>query len=123
VAHQLEKIQRDFLWNGIGEETKFPLVSWSKICEPLQNGGLGVKDLQRFNWALLGKWLWRYGTERDALQWQVVVAKYGSSWEDWCSKEVKDSYGVSLWKSIHRGWPSFSKHLLFMVGDGTRVQF
>ena len=39
------------------------------------------------------------------------------------SKEVKDYYGVSLWKSIHRGWPSFSKHLLFMVGDGTRVQF
>jgi hypothetical protein len=52
-----------------------------------------------------------------------VAAKYGSSWGDWCSKEVKDSYGVSLWKSIHRGWPSFSKHLFFMVGDGSRVRF
>jgi hypothetical protein len=52
-----------------------------------------------------------------------VAAKYGSSWGDWCSKEVKDSYGVSLWKSIYRGWPSFSKYLFFSVGDGTRVRF
>jgi hypothetical protein len=59
VAHRLEKIQRDFLWNGMGEETKLHLVSWSKICEPIQHGGLGVKDLQQFNKALLGKWLWR----------------------------------------------------------------
>ena len=42
---------------------------------------------------------------------------------DWCSKKVKDSYGVSLWKSIHRNWLSFSKHLFFLVGDGTRVKF
>ena len=46
VAHRLERIQRQFLWNGMGEEIKFHLVSWSKICEPIQNGGLGVKDLQ-----------------------------------------------------------------------------
>ena len=82
VAHRLEKIQRDFLWNGMGEETKFHLVSRSKVCEPIQNGGLGLKDLQRFNRALLGKWLWRYGMERDALWRQVVAAKYGSSWGD-----------------------------------------
>ena len=79
VAHRLEKIQRDFLWNGMGEETKFHLVSWSNICGPIQHGGLGVKDLQRFNKALLGKWLWRYGMDRAALWRQVVAAKYGSS--------------------------------------------
>jgi hypothetical protein len=61
--------------------------------------------------------------ERDALWRQVVAAKYGSSWGDWCSKEVKDSYGVSLWKSIHRGWPSFLNYLFFLVRDGSRVKF
>ena len=45
VAHHLEMIQKHFLWNGMGEETKFHLVSWSKVCEPIQNGRLGVKDL------------------------------------------------------------------------------
>ncbi len=38
VAHWLEKIQRDFLWNGMGEE-KFHMVSWSKICEPMEVWG------------------------------------------------------------------------------------
>ena len=41
----------------------------------------------------------------------------------WCVKEVKDSYGVSLWKSIHRGWPSFSNHLFYLVRDGSWVKF
>ena len=123
VAHRLERIQRRFLWSGMGEDTKFHLVSWSQVCEPIQNGGLGVKDIQRFNKALLGKWLWRFGMERDALWRQVVAAKYGSNWGGWGTKEVKDSYGVSLWKSIHRGWSSFSNHLFHLVGDGSRVQF
>ena len=41
----------------------------------------------------------------------------------WCAKEVKDSYGMSLWKSIHRGWPSFSNHLFYLVRDGSWVKF
>ena len=30
---------------------------------------------------------------------------------------------MRLWKSIHRGWPSFSNHLFFLVGYGSRVKF
>jgi hypothetical protein len=117
VAHRLERIQRHFLWSGMGEETKFHLVSWSQVCEPVQHGGLGVKDLQQFNRALLSKWLWCFGMERDALWRQVVAAKYGSNWGGWCTKEVRDSHGVSLWKSIHQGWPSFLNHF-YLVGMG-----
>jgi hypothetical protein len=35
VAYRLETLHGDFLWSGMGEETKFHLVNWSKICEPL----------------------------------------------------------------------------------------
>ena len=35
VAHRIEKIQRDFLWGGMGEEFKYHLVSWDRVCEPL----------------------------------------------------------------------------------------
>jgi hypothetical protein len=67
VASRIEKLHRDFLWGGIGEEFKYHLVSWSKVCSPISEGGLGIRNLRIFNKALLGKWLWRYAYEREAL--------------------------------------------------------
>ncbi len=95
VANRLEKLQRDFLWCEMEEKPKFHLMNWSQICAPLRHGGLGVKDLRSFNKALLGKWLWRYGSEREALWRLVVDAKYGSLWGGWCSKSGRGPYGVS----------------------------
>jgi hypothetical protein len=54
VAAQLEKLQRDFLWGGLGEGSKVHLVKWSKVCSPISNGGLGIQNLLLFNQALLG---------------------------------------------------------------------
>jgi hypothetical protein len=45
---------------SLNEEPKFNLVKWAQICSPKQGGGLGI------NLALLGKWIWRYATEREA---------------------------------------------------------
>jgi hypothetical protein len=123
VAYRLEKLQRDFLWSGLGEEFKYHLVSWSKICEPICSGGLAIRNLRRFNQALLGKWLWRYGTEPEALWRRVVDVKYGSLWGGWCSKECRGPYGVGLWKNIRKEWESFSKHLYMEVGNGMKIRF
>jgi hypothetical protein len=35
VAHRIEKLQRDFLWVGIGDEFKYHLVNWRTICAPI----------------------------------------------------------------------------------------
>ena len=103
VAAKIERIQRNFLWSGWGDSHSVHLVKWNIICNPIQNGGLGVKNLRRFNQALLGKWLWRYGTDREALWWQVVEAKYSGMWGGWCSDIGRGPYGVSLWKFIRQG--------------------
>ena len=60
VAKRLEKVQRDFLWGGMGDEPKLHLVSWNQVCHPLRSSGLGIQKMHKFNQALLGKWLWRY---------------------------------------------------------------
>jgi hypothetical protein len=73
VAARLEKLQRDFLWGGLGEESKIHLVRWSKVYSPISDGGLGIRNLLMFNHALLGKWLLRYGIEREAW-WRVVMS-------------------------------------------------
>jgi hypothetical protein len=67
-----------------------------------------------FNCALLGKWLWCYGIERDAW-WRVVVgSKYGSLWGKWCSLEPEGAFEVGLWKNIRKGWETFKGFLLDM---------
>jgi hypothetical protein len=123
VASRIEKLQRDLLWGGMGEELKFHLVNWSKVCIPISEGGLGIWNLLMFNRALLGKWLWRYRIERDAW-WRVAVdSKYGSLWGGWCSREPVGPFGVGLWKNIRKGWEIFSGFTRFAVGDGTRTRF
>jgi hypothetical protein len=123
IANRIEKLQRDFLWGGLGDEFKYHLVKWSKVCSPISEGGLGIRKLVDFNRALLGKWLWRYGHEREAW-WRVVVeAKYGSMWGGWCTYPHSGAMGVSLWKNIRSGWEIFSSHSRLVVGEGNWVQF
>jgi hypothetical protein len=118
VANRIEKLQRDFLWGGVGDEFKYHLVKWSKVCSPISAGGLGLRKLVDFNRALLGKWLWCYGHEREAW-WRVVVeAKYGSLWGGWCTCPHTGASGVSLWKNIRLGWEIFSSHSRLVLGDG-----
>uniref|UniRef100_A0A2N9IJE2 Reverse transcriptase zinc-binding domain-containing protein n=1 Tax=Fagus sylvatica TaxID=28930 RepID=A0A2N9IJE2_FAGSY len=94
-----------------------------KLSNEGHEKGLGVKNLRRFNQALLGKWLWRYGTDREALWRQVVEAKYGGMWGGWCSDVGRGPYGVSLWKYIRRRWDHLFPFLSFKVGNGEKVQF
>ena len=57
MAKRIEKLQRNFLWGGVRDDIKIPLVSWNKVCTPFTQCGLRVRDLIVFNKALLGKWL------------------------------------------------------------------
>ena len=82
VANRIEKLQWIFLWGGFGDEPKIHLVKWATVCTPISSGGLGIRKIRLFNIALLGKWLWRFGIERDALWRQVIELKYGCLWGD-----------------------------------------
>jgi hypothetical protein len=56
VANKLEKLQRDFFWGGLNE-FKFYLVKWSHIFSPMQFGGLGIRNLCKFNHLLKKKFV------------------------------------------------------------------
>ena len=112
-----------FLWDGGALENRPHLVSWKIICAAKKDGGLGIRSLAILNKALLGKWLWRFANENDPLWKQIIFRKYSFQEGGWCSKGVRDRYGVGVWKAIRNGWENIRTHSCFIVRDGTRVKF
>jgi len=77
-------------------------------CKTKEDGGLGVKDLNLFNMALLGKWKWRLGKEDPRLWKEILDSKYGS-WR--ALDEAKGSKLESWW------WRDIKK----LCGKGQKI--
>lgn len=58
---------------------------------------LGIRRLSSSNKALLCKWSWQFAFERQAIWRQVISGKYKEE-GGWQSYDVRNGYGVKLWK-------------------------
>ncbi|XP_057452728.1 uncharacterized protein LOC130744569 [Lotus japonicus] len=76
IIQRIERIMRRFLWGGPSGENKIMWIAWEDLCKGTRFGGLGVGFLEWKNKAMLLKWVWRFGRERDALWREVVCKKY-----------------------------------------------
>lgn len=78
------------------------MVGWNEVCGLVSQGGLGIWTVKLMNKALLGKWLWRFNSEKLHLWHKVIVAKYG----------VTDMGWESGTASFHR------EHMVLAFGRG-----
>ena len=103
LCQDIEMLICKFWWGQRGERRK---IHWKK---PKVEGGLGFKDLCKFNEAMLEKHVWKLIHDADSLFYRVFKTKYFPN----CSIfEAKSSTGSYAWKSILR-----SRHL---IGRGAR---
>ena len=82
-----------------------------------------MRHLKVFNQVLLGKWLWRFPLERESFWRKVIVGKFGEEEGGWTTREVRDSYGMDLWKYIRKGWEDFFLRTSIRIGNGRRTRF
>ncbi|XP_019427156.1 PREDICTED: uncharacterized protein LOC109335476 [Lupinus angustifolius] len=120
VLDKIVSLQRSFLWGNKRGGKGIVWVAWDVVCKSKELGGLGVRDLSRFNLALLGKWRWRRLQDKEAFWVKVINLKYGLEWlshpnnstSRWwrdlgkLGSSVEDSGGWfvdNVWKDIGNG--------------------
>ncbi|CAA0808193.1 Uncharacterized mitochondrial protein AtMg00310 [Striga hermonthica] len=98
ICDQLLSLVAPFWWGSREGERKLSWVKWSRLTLSKQLGGLGFRDLSKFNQALLGKQAWRVLSEPDSLVSRVLKSKYFPS----CSfLEASLRPGSSfIWRSL-----------------------
>ncbi|GKV39902.1 hypothetical protein SLEP1_g47602 [Rubroshorea leprosula] len=127
----LDQIRRRFLWGGTEGGKKINWVKWEVVCKDKKKGGLGVKDLRKFNMAILGKWWGKLVSEEKGLWKKIIFEKYGKAGEHsyyWLREE--NNSGTKWWRDIcrvntiageNRGWLSDGFNL--KVGEGVSTNF
>jgi hypothetical protein len=112
LCSNINTLMRKFWW-GASQAT---WMSWSKLGESKDKGGMGFRDLGCFNKALLAKQGWRLWKEPDSLVSKIMKAKYypnGSFLESHLGN--KPSFA---WRSIWGAKELLEDGLSWRIGNG-----
>ena len=72
VCEEINSILAKFWWGPGNDSTGMHWFSWQRLSIPKREGGLGFKDLENFNLALLGKQTWRILQHPECLMARVI---------------------------------------------------
>ena len=120
LIKELETLIRKFWWGYDGNSKKVHWVKWEKLCEDKGNGGMGFKDIEKFNDSLLAKQVWRMINHPDSLCHRVFKARF---FPDCSILEAKESTtGSYAWKSILSARDVIRKGMVWRIGNGSSVR-
>ncbi|XP_010518579.1 PREDICTED: uncharacterized protein LOC104793852 [Camelina sativa] len=115
-CHLITSTMASFWWKESEDKHKMHWVSWEKLCASKESGGLGFKDIGRFNQALLAKQAWRLLDSPTSLLARVYKAKY---YADTSLLKATIGYRPSYaWRSIMFGRELLEKGVMKSIGDG-----
>jgi hypothetical protein len=78
VLKKLDYFRSRFFWQQEAKQ-KYRLAKWSIMCQPKDQGGLGIRDLDSQNIALLSKWLYKLLMTDGTWQQLIRNRKSGDS--------------------------------------------
>lgn len=76
ICKQIISLMSEFWWRNNRESRGMHWKCWHHLTQSKDKGGLGFKNLEDFNVALLGKQLWRLITHPDSLLCRVFKTRY-----------------------------------------------
>lgn len=119
TCEKLTSAMSQFWWNLVDHKKKTHWLSWEKLCLSKDQGGLGFRDIQCFNQALLAKQAWRLLQSPDCLFSRVIKSIYYDSGNFIQAKMGRrPSY---TWRSILHGRDMLLPGLRKMVENGRSI--
>ncbi|XP_018512944.1 uncharacterized mitochondrial protein AtMg00310-like [Brassica rapa] len=121
VCEKLTSAMTDFWWSSGNNKKKISWVAWKKLCTEKELGGLGFKDIEKFNQSLLAKQAWRIWSSPNSLLAHLLKHRYFKQSEFLeCSMGARPSFP---WRSIMHGRELLKDGTFNKIGDGrnTRV--
>ncbi|XP_078178780.1 putative mitochondrial protein AtMg00310 [Carex rostrata] len=116
VLDEITSMVRRFFWGKVDKQRYLAYVSWDKIMQPVEMGGLGVRDLQATNESMLMKFLWRMAAGSEALWVKIVKAKYFPRSDLWHSK--RDYKCTGFWNNMMKLRAVLQLWLQWRIGGG-----
>ncbi|XP_056690410.1 uncharacterized protein [Spinacia oleracea] len=98
VLQNVNKVFRAFLWSGQAYSNKPSNISWDRSCCDKKYGGLGFRDVLKWNIASMGKYVWAIASKQDNVWIKWINAVYVKD-GDWWTYQPKASASW-YWKRI-----------------------
>nr|XP_027100870.1 uncharacterized protein LOC113719906 [Coffea arabica] len=109
-------LMANFWWGESNGKNKIHWISWERMAWEKKAGGLGFKDLEAFNQALLGKQMWRLITRPNLLVTKVLKAKYfPKEFILHCSPTKNASW---FWQGLMGARSLLNEGLIRRIGNG-----
>ena len=120
LCNDINSIMAKFWWGNKENNKKVAWMSWERMGKANEVGGLGFRDFECFNTALLAKQGWCLIHNPESLVARILKEKYhpnGTFLESPLSK--RPSY---VWRSIWNAKSLLNERLVWGVGNGRNIK-
>lgn len=120
TCEEINSVLAKFWWSS-GENRKgMHWFAWNRLSLSKKDGGLGFRDFEQFNLALLGKQVWRIIQHPNCLMAKILKERYFASTNILNAGPHKKASFV--WKSLLHGRDLLRQGLKYAIGDGSCVK-
>jgi hypothetical protein len=120
VCKEINSMMSNYWWGQKDKESKIAWMSWEKLGRSKEKGGLGYRDLESFNLALLAKQGWRLLQFPDTLMATVLRQKYYPT-ETFLNSQLGRNPSYA-WRSIWNSKTLLNEGLIWRVGNGKSIR-
>jgi hypothetical protein len=124
VLDKISRALRSFLWIGGKTNTKiFHLLNWKQVCQPLNKGGLAIRDPTLMNTSLGDKLAWCLFSSNPDWWTTTLLNKYFHSFRLRCFHGCIPSLsGSPIWHLLKNVAPLIKAKLSWAPGNGEKIK-